>query len=99
MEHVAGSIKIRWYILSRDLGIHKIKRVMTKKELRAMCDRIEKAVTKAVRRDVDVYLDSRKKTPTRVSLLGAGDLNELEIDDGPVNGLLSDIRIELWEES
>jgi len=97
-DYVAGSIKVGWSIRERDLGIDKIQRELTKDELRAMYDRIEEAVTEAVGGDyVDVYLDGKDKEPVRVYLDICAGMNDLEIDDGPVNGELSILRTELEE--
>lgn len=94
-ESIAGSIKVGWSISERDLGIDKIQRELTKQELRAMYDRIEEAVTGALGGDyVDVYLDGEDKPPVRVYLDLCAGMNELEIDDGPVNGRLDDLREE-----
>lgn len=95
-ESVAGSIKVAWSIREHDLGIDKIQRELTNKELRTMYDRIEEAVTEAVGGDyVDVYIDGKDKAPVRVYLDLCAGMNELEIDDGPVNGRLDDLRKEL----
>lgn len=95
-ESIAGSIKVGWSIRERDLGIDKIERELTKKELLAMYDRVEEAVTGALGGDyVDVYLDGKNKAPVRVYLDICAGMNDLEIDDGPVNGMISDLRDEL----
>jgi len=97
-DFVSGSIKVGWSISERDLGIDKIQRELTKDELRAMYDRLEEAVTEAVGGDyVDVYLDGKDKAPVRVYLETCAGLNDLEIDEGPVNGDLSILRMELEE--
>lgn len=94
-DSIAGTIKVGWSIRERDLGIDKIQRELTKKELRAMYDRIEEAVVGAVGGDyVDVYIDGEAKPPVRVYLDLCAGMNELEIDDGPVNGRLEDLREE-----
>lgn len=99
-ESIAGSIKVGWTIRERDIGIDKIERELTKKELLAMYDRIEEAVTAALGGDyVDVYLDGKDKEPVRVYFDIYAGMNDLEIDDGPVNGMISDLRDTLEESS
>ncbi len=98
-DSITGSIKVGWSIRERDLGIDKIDGELTPNELRAMYDRIEEAVTGAMGGDyVDVYLDGKGKKPVRVYLDICAGMNDLEIDDGPVNGMLSDLRTELEED-
>lgn len=95
-DSIAGTIKVGWSIRERDLGIDNIQRELTKNELRAMYDRIEEAVAEAVGGDyVDVYIDGKDKAPVRVYLDLCAGMNELEIDDGPVNGRLDDLREDL----
>lgn len=86
-ERVSGMIKIGWSISERDLGIDVLERELTSEELRELYDRIEQVLA-------DALTPRARVGDVRVFLEILGD-DEIEIDDGPVNGLLSDLREEL----
>jgi len=88
-EHIAGTIRIGWSISERDLGIAGIERDLTRAEIMRLVDRIEDAVTSVIHDRVDVWIDGEESPPITVHVEIMGDL---EIDDGPVNGLVDDIR-------
>jgi len=93
---IAGTIKVGWSIDERGLGIGHIQRELTKRELAALYDRIADLVGQAFHQRVTIWIDGEDKPPVDV-FLEATDM-EIEIDDGPVNGLLSDLRNELGDE-
>jgi len=92
-EQICGTIKIAWAIAERGLNIAHINRALTKKELAALYDRISDLVTASFNQRVTVWVDGEDAPPVDV-LLETSDA-EIEIDDGPVNGLLSDLIAEL----
>lgn len=86
-DYIAGTIKIGWSISERDLGIDGLERELTSEELRELYDRIEQVLAAALPRRVRVG-------DVRVVLEILGD-DEIEIDEGPVNGWLFALREEL----
>lgn len=88
-ERMAGTIKVGWMIDEKGLGIDH-ERELTKAELSALYDRIADLVGQAFHQRVTIWIDGEDKPPVDV-FLEATDM-EIEIDDGPVNGLLSDLR-------
>lgn len=90
LESMAGSIKIGWWI-DRDPGA-----TFDASELPVALDRLEDALTSALSQCVDVFIDGEDSPPVRVMFDLGG--KEIEIDDGPVNGTLDDIRAELVDE-
>ena len=95
-EMIGGTIKVGWQISAFGLGIDRLKRDLTKAELTALYDRIEDLVTQAFHQRVSIWIDGESRPPVDVFLETDG--MEIEIDDGPVNGMLSDLRIELESE-
>lgn len=95
-EIVAGTIKVSWQIDERGLGIEHIDRDLTREELAALYDRISELVTSAFHQRVSIWIDGEDKPPVEV-ILEAND-SEIEIDDGPVNGMLPDLRDAVDEE-
>lgn len=96
-DTICGSIKVGWSIDETGLNIAHIQRELTKAELAALYDRIADLVTQAFHQRVTIWIDGEDKPPVDV-FLEATDL-EIEIDDGPVNGLISDLRNELEEDA
>lgn len=98
-DHVAGSIKVGWQISERGLGIEQIERELTNKELTKLYERIEELVCAAFHQRVTVWIDGDDKPGVDVFLEAPymGDC-DIEIDDGPVNGSLEDLRRELKDE-
>ena len=92
-DSIAGTIKVGWSIDERGLGVDHIQRELTKGELAALYDRIADLVGQAFHQRVTIWIDGEDKPPVDV-FLEATDM-EIEIDDGPVNGMLSDLRSEL----
>jgi hypothetical protein len=92
-DFVAGTVKVEWCVSERDLKIADIERELTPQELRDLYRRIADVVTSAFHQRVDVYVDGEAARPVTVVL----DVSEadIEIDDGPVNGLLPDLEAEL----
>lgn len=95
-DTICGTIKIRWSIDERGLGVAHIDRELTKPELAALYDRIEDLVGQAFHQRVTIWIDGEDNPPVDVFLEATDP--EIEIDDGPVNGLLSDLRDELDED-
>lgn len=96
-EIVAGTIKVSWQIDEHGLGIEHIERDLTGKELTALYDRISELVTSAFHQHVSIWIDGEDKPPVDV-FLETND-SEIEIDDGPVNGMLPDLRDAIAEET
>lgn len=100
---ICGTVKVEWSIDERGLNVAHIQRELTKAELLALYDRIEECLIGAIGGDyvdvygdyVDVYIDGEEKPPVRVHIDMRAGMNELEIDDGPVNGRIEDLRNEL----
>ena len=97
-EYVSGTIKVGWTITEKGLGLDKISGELTKEQKLALYDRIEEAVTAAFPDSVDLYLDGEELAPVRVHLDVTSGFTDLEIDDGPVNGMLDDLRQEAEDE-
>lgn len=95
-DTICGTIKVGWSIDERGLNVAHIQRELTKAELAALYDRIADLVTQAFHQRVTIWIDGEDKPPVDV-FLEATDM-EIDIDDGPVNGLLSDLRNELEED-
>ena len=96
-DTICGSIKVGWSIDEAGLNVAHIQRELTKGELAAFYDRISDLVTQAFHQRVTIWIDGEDKPPVDV-FLEATDL-EIEIDDGPVNGLISELRDALEESS
>jgi len=96
-ETICGTIKVGWSIDEVGLNVAHIQRELTKGERGALYDRIADLVTQAFHQRVTIWIDGEDKPPVDV-FLEATDL-EIEIDDGPVNGLISDLRNELEEDA
>ena len=93
LESMAGSIKLGWWI-DRDPGaLFDASDLVTR--LPEVLDRLEDALTSALPECVDVFIDGEDEAPVRVMFDLGG--KEIEIDDGPINGTLDDIRAELGE--
>lgn len=94
-ERWCGTIKVGWTIRDRDLGPQS-EGEPTPAEMRAIYDRIEELVCAAFHQRVTVWIDGEDKPGVDVFLEAPymGDC-DIEIDDGPVNGTLSDLRNEL----
>jgi hypothetical protein len=92
-ETVSGTIQVRWTISERDLQIAHIERELTPAELSTLYDRIGELVVEAFSQRATIWIDGEDKPPADVHL----EVNEtdIEIDDGPVNGRLEDLRTEL----
>ena len=89
-DYLAGTIRITWSISDEDAKVPPGDDDLTPAQVRALCDRIEDAVTSALPQTVDVWIDGEDEPPTRVHFdLGGA---EIEIDDGPINGTLEDLR-------
>ena len=91
-ERWSGTIKVGWTIRDRDLGPQS-EGEPTAAEMRAIYDRIEDLVTQAFHQRVTIWIDGEDKPPVDVFL--EADSNEIEIDEGADNGMLSDLRNEL----
>ena len=90
---LAGSVKIGWWI-DRDPGaLFDASDLVTR--LPEVLDRVENAIVSALSQCVDVFIDGEDEAPVRVMFDLGG--KEIEIDDGPINGTLDDIRAELGE--
>lgn len=93
ISSLAGSIKFGWYIDSDPGALFDASDLIT--PLLEVLDRVENALVGAVSQCVDVYIDGTDNPPVRVMFdIGSYDI---EIEDGPVNGLLNEIREELAE--
>ena len=93
LESMAGSIKLGWWI-DRDPGaLFDASDLVTR--LPEVLDRVENAIVSALSQCVDVFIDGEDNPPVRVMFDLGG--KEIEIDDGPINGPLDDIRAELGE--
>jgi len=88
-EQWSGTIKVGWTIRDRDLGPQS-EGEPTPTEMRAIYDRIEELVTTAFHQRVTIWIDGEDKPPVDVFLEAYG--NEIEIDEGADNGMLSDLR-------
>ena len=88
-ERWSGTIKVGWTIRDRDLGPQS-EGEPTPAEMRAIYDRIEELVTQAFHQRVTIWIDGEDKPPVDVFL--EADSNEIEIDEGADNGMLSDLR-------
>lgn len=88
-ERVSGTIRVRWSISERDLGIDGIERRLTSEELRALYDHIEDALTRALHRTVYV-----QNPPVCVVFEVMGG-DEIELDTGPVYWTLAAMRGEI----
>ena len=93
-KHWSGTIKVGWKIRDRDLGPQS-EGEPTPAEMRAIYDRIEELVTSAFHQRVMVWIDGEDKPAVDVFLEADG--NEIEIDEGADNGMLSDLRNSLEE--
>lgn len=89
-DFVSGTIKVGWSIDERGLGIADIQGELTRAELNALYERITELVTQAFHQRVTIWIDGEDKPPVDV-FLEATDM-EIEIDDGPVNGAISELR-------
>ena len=88
-EQWSGTIKVGWTIRDRDLGPQS-EGEPTPAEMRAIYDRIEELVTSAFSQRVTIWIDGEDKPSADVYLEADG--NEIEIDEGADNGMLSDLR-------
>ena len=93
---IGGTIKVGWQISERGLGIEQIQRELTKEELTKLYDRIEELLASAFHQSMKIWIDGEDKPGVDVFLEAPymGDC-DIEIDDGPVNGALADLRREL----
>lgn len=93
---VGGAIRVGWQITERDLGIAHIQRELTQEELGQLYERIEELLCAAFHQRVTIWIDGEDKPGVDVFLEAPymGDC-DIEIDDGPVNGTLADLREEL----
>lgn len=92
-EMVAGTIRLGWQISEKGLGIDHIQRELTRDELNKMFDRIEEILSSAFSQKVTIWIDGEEKPGVDVFLENMGD-GEIEIDDGPANGILADLKAE-----
>lgn len=93
ISSLAGSVKLGWYI-DRDPGaLFDASDLVTR--LPDVLDRVENAIVGAISQCVDVYIDGTDNPPVRVVFDLGG--HEIEIEDGPVNGVLGEIRSEIGE--
>ena len=83
---------VGWIISEKGLGIADIERKLTKEERTALYDRIGELVTAAFQQRVTIWIDGEDKPPVDVFLEANED--EIQIDDGPVNGLLVELRMQ-----
>lgn len=92
-DMIGGTIKVGWQISERGLGIEQIQRELTNEELTKLYERIEELVCAAFHQRVTVWIDGEDKPGVDVFLEAPymGDC-DIEIDDGPVNGSLEDLR-------
>jgi len=88
LESLAGTIRIGWYIPSDPGATFDASELVTK--LETVLDRLENAIVGALSQTVDVYIDGKSEPPVRVCFDIGG--HDIEIDDGPVNGSLREIR-------
>lgn len=95
-EQWSGTIKVGWTIRDRDLGPQSDGEP-TPAEMRAIYDRIEELVTTAFHQRVTIWIDGEDKPAVDVFLEADG--NEIEIDEGADNGMLSDLRNSLEDGS
>lgn len=93
---IGGSIKVGWQIAERGLGIADIQRELTREELTKLYDRIEELLASAFHQSMKIWIDGEDKPGVDVFLEAPymGDC-DIEIDDGPVNGSLEQLRREL----
>lgn len=89
---IAGTIKIGWQITERDLCLPNNPDA---EDYREAYERLEEILGAIISQTVDLWVDGEKKPPVRVFLENMG---EIEVDDGPHNGSLEDIRLELEDE-
>lgn len=96
-EMISGTVIVSWTVSEKGLGIGGIQRKLTKAELAALYDRIEDLVRQAFRPRVTIWVDGEDKPPVDVFLEASG--YDIEIHDGPVNGMIADLRDELESDS
>lgn len=89
-EYICGTIRITWSISDEDAKIPPGDEDLTPEQVRALCDRIEEALTSSIGQTVDLWLDGEDEPPVRVMFDCC--CSEIEIDDGPVNGTLEELR-------
>lgn len=91
ISSLSGSVKLGWWI-DRDPGaLFDASELITR--LPDVLDRVENAIVGAISQCVDVYIDGTANEPVRVMFDLGG--KEIEIDDGPLNGMIDEIREEL----
>ena len=94
IEYMSGTIKVGWSISEKDLKIDQIQRDLTREEKLSLYDRIEESVTSSFSQVVDLLMDGEDQPPVRVHLEVTSGFTDLEIDDGPMNGMIDDLREE-----
>ena len=94
-EKTAGTIKVGWMIDEKDL-LDTGDAELSPADLRKFYDRLEELLASAFHQEVRIWIDGEDKPPVEVWLEAPfmGD-HGIEIDDGPVNGTLADLRGEL----
>lgn len=90
-DMVCGTVKLGWQIKERDLGLPDKP---SKDDWAKFYDRLEDLISSAFHQRVTIWIDGEAKPGVDVVLEQFGDF-EVEIDEGPVNGTLSDLREEL----
>ena len=93
-ERIAGTIKVGWSIDEKDL-LKDPDAELTGEALEKFCERLEEIVCAAFHQTVTIWIDGDDKPPVEVWLEApyCGD-SDIEIDDGPVNGTIADLRRE-----
>ena len=93
-ERIAGTIKAGWSVGWNEL-LGDSDEELTGKALEKFCERVEELVCAAFHQEVRIWIDGDDKPPVEVWLEAPfmGD-HGIEIDDGPVNGTIADLRRE-----
>ena len=93
-EKTAGTIKVGWMIDEKDL-IDTGDAELSPADLRKFYERLEELLCSAFHQAVTIWIDGDDKPPVEVWLEApyCGD-SDIEIDDGPVNGTIADLRRE-----
>ena len=93
-ERIAGTIKVGWMIDEKDL-LADPDAELSPADLRKFYERLEELLCAAFHQEVRVWIDGDDKPPVEVWLEApyCGD-DDIEIDDGPVNGTIADLRRE-----
>ena len=93
-ERITGTIRIGWCIRDdKSAGVPDGTGDITQAQTAAICDRLEEVLHGCLPTQswVDVWVDGEGAEPIRVYFEAMGD-DEIEIDDGPINGTLADLR-------